>query len=316
VSVAKPESPAPSPKISIGLPVFNGEMFLDEAIASLVGQSLDDLEIIISDNASTDRTGEICRKWVQLDDRIRYLRHDENRGAAWNFNYVFAQATGKYFHWAAHDDWLMTEFLEACAEILDQHDDVALSYTRVRQVDERGEFLQFWSEYSDITSDDEVKRLNGALRDWMCLPVFGLIRSDMLRETSLIRPFHASDRLLLAELAVRGKFYLSDEYLFIHREHPTMSGNAYVSAYERGVWWDPQQGRAQAWPNWVYHLNVARMIVRSPLSVWGKVRGLGLLFPLMLRARKQLSYDIYKMVSDTLGRLKARQPSEFSEPET
>lgn len=283
-----------SPKISVGLPVFNGEGFLDEAISSLVSQTHEDLEIVISDNASTDRTEEICRKWAASDDRIRYYRSDKNRGAAWNFNKVFEESRGAYFNWAAHDDKLMPEFLAECSDILDKHPDVVLSYTRVLQIDENGDFLDPWSVYSDVSSDDQVDRLRAALWDWMCLPIFGLIRSDVLRSTGLIRPFHASDRMLLGELALQGKFYLVDAWLFVHREHPGMSANAYRSAYTRGEWWDPDNPGTTKWPNWLYHTNVARMISRASMSNRNKLRALAALGRLMLMSRKRLAFDLFR----------------------
>ena len=92
------------PKVSIGLPVYNGERYLAETIQSLRDQVFSDFEIIICDNASTDGTAEICRRYLTLDKRIRYYRHSKNLGAAFNFNRTFKLASGKYFKWAAHDD--------------------------------------------------------------------------------------------------------------------------------------------------------------------------------------------------------------------
>lgn len=91
--------------VSVGLPVFNGEAYLAEALDSLLAQSFTDFELIISDNASTDRTQSICESRRQRDPRIRYFRQPVNQGPSSNFNFVLRQATGKYFMWAAHDDF-------------------------------------------------------------------------------------------------------------------------------------------------------------------------------------------------------------------
>lgn len=105
------------PKISIGLPVFNGESYLDESLSSLLGQTCDDFELIISDNASTDSTSDIVASHEARDSRIRYVRQSQNIGASENFLYVLGQARSELFMWASHDDiwednWL--EVLSAC----------------------------------------------------------------------------------------------------------------------------------------------------------------------------------------------------------
>ena len=98
------------PKVSIGLPVYNGENYLEDAIISVIKQSYTDLELVISDNASTDRTHEICCDYASTDKRIHYSRNKNNLGAAPNYNKAWSQCTGKYFKWLAHDDLLLPEY--------------------------------------------------------------------------------------------------------------------------------------------------------------------------------------------------------------
>src|SRR6266536_1939108 len=86
-------------RVSIGLPVFNGERFVAEAIDSILAQTFEDFELIISDNASTDGTEEICRCYAEKDERIRFVRNRENYGAAFNFNQTFHLSSGGYFKW-------------------------------------------------------------------------------------------------------------------------------------------------------------------------------------------------------------------------
>src|SRR5688572_10868700 len=102
--------PEKNPRVSIGLPVYNGENYLAEAIDSILAQTFEDFELIISDNASTDRTQEICEAYAAKDGRIRYYRSEVNKGSAWNFNRVFELARGEYFKWAAHDDYIAPEY--------------------------------------------------------------------------------------------------------------------------------------------------------------------------------------------------------------
>ena len=292
------------PKVSIGLPVWNGEKYLDKAIVSLVDQTFEDFEIIISDNGSTDRTEEICRAWVERDPRIRYLRGDENRGAAWNFNRVFDEARGTYFKWAAYDDTLMPEWLEECVTILDTHPDVVLSYTRVMRIDENDEFIKHWTKYADVTSQDPVDRLRPVMYDWACLPVFGLIRRQALTRTKLIGPYDSSDRVLLGGLSVLGKFHLVNKELFYHRDHPENTIRAYGSQHERGAWFDPRNTDAITyWPNWRYHFNFALAILRAPLTFREEIRALAALGMRAIRSRQVLLSDFVVAGRALMGKL-------------
>jgi glycosyltransferase involved in cell wall biosynthesis len=105
-------------KVSIGMPVWNGETFVSQAIESILGQTYGDLELIISDNASTDGTSEICRSCANRDRRIRYIRQENNIGAAPNHHEVFRHSSGRYFKWSCHDDFLAPEFINECVGVL------------------------------------------------------------------------------------------------------------------------------------------------------------------------------------------------------
>lgn len=101
-----------NPKVSIGLPVYNGEKYLREALDSLLSQTFRDFELIISDNASTDATREIVLDYQQRDSRIRYIRQNTNIGAGKNFLFVLAMAKAELFMWASHDDIWAENWLE------------------------------------------------------------------------------------------------------------------------------------------------------------------------------------------------------------
>ena len=130
------------PLVSIGLPVFNGAKHIRYALDSILAQTLDDIEVIISDNASTDGTDEICQNYATLDKRIRYSRNDTNLGAAPNFNKVFSLAQGKYFQWAAHDDIYDTEFLQTCVTALETDSAIVLCFPEEVSIDDSGQFLR------------------------------------------------------------------------------------------------------------------------------------------------------------------------------
>src|SRR5690349_16130603 len=127
-----------APRLSVGLPVYNGENYLAESIEALLGQSYEDFELIISDNASTDGTADICRRYQQKDPRIRYLRQEHNIGAAPNHNILVEQARGELFKWASHDDLYARDLLERCVDALDQFPHVVLAHSWTALIDDSG----------------------------------------------------------------------------------------------------------------------------------------------------------------------------------
>ena len=227
-----------NPRVSIGLPVYNGERFLREALDSILAQTFEDFELIISDNASTDTTEEICRTYESQDQRIYYHRHNQNRGAAWNFNYIVPLARGEYFKWAADDDVCAPSFLACCVAILDHDSTVVLSYPRTTFTKADGQ--RWWEGKSTPQLDSEKphERFEAVIGNVWCLEVFGLMRKQALEQTALIAPYYGSDRLLLAQLSLKGRFREIPEPLFFRRCHSNQSSR--LSAKERVTWIAPQ----------------------------------------------------------------------------
>ena len=108
------------PRLSIGLPVYNGENYLAESLDALLGQTYEDFELIISDNASTDGTADICHSYAKQDSRIRYIRQRQNIGCAPNHNYLVDEARGELFKWASDDDLYARDMIRLCVEALDE----------------------------------------------------------------------------------------------------------------------------------------------------------------------------------------------------
>ena len=219
---------SPTPKVSLGIPVYNGERYLEEALESLLAQSFEDLEIVISDNASTDATEEICRTFARNDDRIRYWRSDRNRGVLHNFNEVFRRSQGQYFKWAASDDVCGRDYLLHAVQKLDEDPSVVLVWAKTVGIDEQGARVRLPYEVSDLNSPssvyspDPVVRLSRLLRNiwWVDGPFYGVIRADALARTRWLHPPHPSgDEILLAELSLNGRFYEIPEELFFTRVH-------------------------------------------------------------------------------------------------
>ncbi len=235
------------PKVSIGIPVFNGERFLDKTIESILSQTFTDFELVISDNASKDGTEEICRRYADHDPRIAYVRNQENLGAAYNYNQAFHLSSGEYFKWACHDDLLRREFLERCVEVLDRNPAVVLAYTGWAPIDVTGARLDLPKpRYAAWRADapDPVKRTRFRFRMERRPPsaIYGLFRSSVLRRTGLYRPTHGGDHILMAEIALYGPLREIPEELFLNRWHSASGGK--ISTYrERVDWWLPESRR-------------------------------------------------------------------------
>jgi glycosyltransferase involved in cell wall biosynthesis len=236
----------PPPRVSIGLPVFNGEDYLADAIESILRQDFQDFELIISDNASDDATPAICRRFAQSDPRVQYHRSDVNRGAAWNYNRVFELSQGEFFRWQAHDDLCLPGLLSHCLQVFDDSpSSVVVAYPKSQVIDANGHRLpQFVPESLDAREAEPHLRLAKVLRSLnMACPVFGLIRSSALRQTRLIDRFIASDYVLLSELAMLGELREVPQVLFLRRIHPRISTYASRTATQLLQWYDPSQRR-------------------------------------------------------------------------
>lgn len=281
------------PKVSIGLPVFNGEQFLEEAIDSILTQTFNDFELIISDNASTDRTGEICRYYQSKDRRIRYRRNETNLGGAINANLTFHLSQGKYFRWAAHDDICSPQLLEKCVEVLDNDPSVVLSYGQTIKINDVGEIIgETFSRLGESNSPHQ-RFLEIASRTHSCEVIYGLYRSDTLRSTRLHKNYTDSDRTLLCELGLYGKFCQIQEPLFNKRFHLK---NQYHDWRTRMAWFDERFIGKIVFPNWIQIYNFFAIINRAPLSITEKLLCFNEIGPILFRNLRELLRDLKFMI--------------------
>ncbi|QIE56847.1 glycosyltransferase family 2 protein [Pikeienuella piscinae] len=234
---------ANTPRCSIGLPVYNGENYLEEAIQSVLDQSFQDFELIISDNASTDATPEICQAFAERDSRITYVRHPRNIGAAKNYNYVFHLARAQHFNWLAHDDILEPDFLSTCLSGFDAADrDTVLVYPAFRYIDEHGNQIdQEHPSCVHTAAGTPARRMYEVLEGLgIVTSIFGMFRRTELARTRLIGSYIASDYVLLAECALLGKIIRLDcAPQFMRRLHDEGSQRANRTPDEVAKWFDP-----------------------------------------------------------------------------
>ena len=279
------------PRISVGLPVYNGEKYLGQAVNSLLNQDFEDFEIIISDNASTDGTAEMCRTYASKDKRIRYYRTESNIGSAPNYRRVFELARGDFFKWCSHDDTCLPRFLSQCLKVFESAPpSVMLVYPQCNLIDESGALLGRAEDCVDARQRCPYRRLAQVLRHISyAFPIWGLIRADCLRKTKLTGSTCYWDMVLLIELSLYGEIWEIPEVLSQQRCH---TGNAVaICSAEQGpevsndpskanrrtrekllAWTNPTQAGNRIWlpiheeRYWEY----AKRIHHAPLSPFEK----------------------------------------------
>ena len=268
--------PGPTPRLTIGVPVFNGERFLRETLDSLLAQTFEDFELIISDNASTDGSDEIGRAYAEKDARVTYIRQERNLGAAGNFNALFRLGRSEYFKWAGHDDVVAPTFVEKCIAALDADPDVVLAFSRGRRIDDRGMVQGHYDKWDNSLRIDRPEphiRFHDAIKvPHRCFAVYGVHRRAVLAGTPLIAPHVGSDRTLLSELALRGRWHQVPEYLFDLREHSGNSMNALTDERSRMAWFDPDRVKRVGFPVWRELGELVKTVHRVELPRFEKVR--------------------------------------------
>lgn len=225
------------PRLSIGLPVYNGERLVPEAIEALLGQSYKDFELIISDNASTDGTAAICRAYEARDSRVRYIRQPSNIGMIPNHNVLVGAARGEFFKWASHDDLYDEDFLQRCVDALDEHPDAVLAHSWCVLTDQTGKPIRFFKNPEGAGSPRAADRFRSLLFDSMGDWDYSVIRTSALRQTSLQPTYHGGERTLIAELALHGRLYQVRDWLYFRRDHP----DRHLSPRARSVLLDPRR---------------------------------------------------------------------------
>jgi glycosyltransferase involved in cell wall biosynthesis len=255
-----------------------------------LNQTFTDFELIISDNASTDRTAEIAEAYAKRDHRIRYYRSDKNMGAGWNARRVYELATGKYFKWAAVDDLLEPDLLQRCVEILESDPGCVVAHARTKEVDENGTFIKNYVTPMRTDYDDPVARFCEMLHSGghMCYQIYGVMRMSALRQLPPQGIYVNADGVLLARLSLLGRFYEVPEYLFVSRRHTRQSmatlparvkqprrfriTSWYCSSLPSPEWWDPAKARGLTFPEFRLLLEHFLSIFRAPLAAEQKLR--------------------------------------------
>ena len=282
-----------TPRVTIGLPIYNGLNYLAETMDSLLAQTFRDFELVISDNASTDGTEAICRDYAARDPRVRYHRNEVNVGASANYNRTFELGRGQYFKWAAHDDLLAPTFLERCVAALDRDPAVVLAYTQAKAIDDKGQVVKVYPGKHHFNAPTPRERFYEFVLDpHPVVAVFGLMRREALARTRLIGQYAGSDRPLLSEMSLLGKFHEVPEHLFFYRFHEEQSWGGNKSAQAQQAWYDPRRAGKVTFPQWRLLREHVRSIERSPVGLKDRASCYLYMGYWMLKNRRRLGRNL------------------------
>jgi glycosyltransferase involved in cell wall biosynthesis len=230
-----------APRLSIGLPVYNGESYIAESLDALLGQSYEDFELIISDNASTDGTAGICRRYAKQDSRIRFIRQLRNIGLAPNHNFVFQEARGELFKWASHDDLYARDLLRCCVDALDENPHIVLAHSSTAIIDESGTVVKLLEYPLATASLRAPERFRSMLFANGGDDSYGVVRAKVLRRTTLHGSYHHADRIITTEIALHGPFCHVPDWLYFRRDHPGREERACPTPRTRCANMDPRR---------------------------------------------------------------------------
>jgi len=282
-----------APRVTVGLPVYNSEEFLAWSLDSLLAQTYRDFVLVISDNASTDATADICLRYSRIDPRVRYFRNDINIGNPRNFNRVFALTQTPFLKWSTADDFWAPTFLERAMEVMESQPNVALCYPQAVLVDASGGNPQDYDDVLHLVQDDAVSRFIQLLETIkLAHQHLGVIRTSMLRRTHLLGLHIGSDINLLAELTLYGKFVEIPERLFFRRFHKDSGSWKRGDREHEARRYHASTRQRIRFATWRAHFRNFAAVSTSPLDVGSKARLYNYLLKRAVTDRHHLISDL------------------------
>jgi glycosyltransferase involved in cell wall biosynthesis len=286
------------PLVSVGMPVYNAAAWLQQSVRCILEQSVGDLELILSDNASSDASADMCAEFARLDARVRFVRQPRNVGANQNYLFVQRQARGKYFKWASSNDLCSGDFLRQCIAALERDATAVLAAPRAALFqDSPSDAIPYEQDLSvDAATPSARLRQYFATRG-LNNAINGVMLLEQLNACRPLGVFSGADIVLMAELAVRGKLLLVPDRLFLRRVAPG-AATSYRSKREAELHLAPASKRPLRWQNWIYHARLLQGVSRAAPAggEWLRCVEYG------LRAGVWSRYDLLSDVRQAFGR--------------
>lgn len=286
-----------APQVSVGVPVYNGERYLAEALTALRDQDLAEIEVIVSDNASTDATPDIAREFVAADPRFRYVRSPENRGVPRNFNRTLELARAPLFLWHGADDVVTPRHLVACRDALAAHPEADIAFPRVTLIGPDGAVVGHMDDEGlSLDGLPAAGRVDLLLRRSGCQAIAwgGMHRTAALRALGGHPPFFGGDMVLGVRSALRTEWVQVPERLFLSRRHDEQNSKAAgADPVVQVRSFDPSFRRPVAFPQWYLTFRLLAEALVAPTTPVQRARSAGVVMRRWtLPEWRMLAYDV------------------------
>lgn len=296
VAQQKNEAVGKRPLVSVGVPVYNGERFLTETLAALQQQRLDDIEILVADNGSTDSTLEIAEAFANEDDRFRVLHSTVNRGSTWNYNRLLGEARAPYFMWNAADDVILPQHLSTCRQLLLEHQNAVVAFCRAVRVNARGELVGEYDDADlDFLSPGPAERLDRLFRHGLWYAAYwGLYRTDALRAAGGFDAFYGQDIALAVKMAMRAPWVQGQAQSHRVRVHEKQMTNLQgADPVQQTRIFTPTHRRPVAFPAWYLNYRLYVEVAHAPVAMAERLRAMFVIFRRWTLVNwRSLPYDI------------------------
>ncbi len=294
---------ATTPRVVIGLPVYNGRKFIGAAIESHLSQSFGDFLLVISDNASTDDTPDICESYAAKDARVKVWRSPQNRGILWNHRRVMEamEGAGPYFRWAGADDILEPGLLQLYVDTLDRDPDVSAVMPTTTNIDDEGRITGTMARSLDLQATAVSQRARDLLlARFQHVVAYGLMRAPMLRAMRTGPHYFGWDEIFIWELALRGKIVQPDGPALLRRFHPG-SISRVKTVKELRKWVEPNAKAGMSFPHWNWVWERIRVMLATPMPGGERMRTTNWLLRHTLWQRQDLARDVTQATKRALG---------------
>jgi glycosyltransferase involved in cell wall biosynthesis len=291
------------PRVSIGMPLYNREKYVGGAIESHLCQTYTDFELIITDNASTDGSEEICRAYASKDPRVLYFKNPENLGATGNYRRCWELSSGEYFRWTPSDDLVSSNLLELAVEVLDHDPSVFVAYPRTKLINAEGKVIADFDEGLHLMDDRPSERWKGVHRNLRLGNLhYGLNRADRFRKTGLMRNYSGGDFPLIAEMSLYGKFYEIPDAYFYRRMHEEAS-SALKDGADIMAFYDPKKRENFFLYNWTHLGANIKSVFRAPIPWSEKLRIYGFQARCLVWGRREYIKEVRGAVAHATRRI-------------
>lgn len=294
---------ATTPRVVVGLPVYNGKKFIGAAIESHLSQSFGDFLLVVSDNGSTDETPAICEAYAAKDPRVQVWRSPQNRGILWNHRRVLEAITSpdQYFRWAGADDILEPGLLQLMVDTLDLRPDASAVMSNTRNIDDEGRIIGAMSRALDLQSPSVSQRAWDLLMArFQHIVAYGLMRASVLQSMRTGPHYFGWDEIFIWELTLRGQIVQPEGPALLRRFHPG-SISRVKTAKELRKWVEPNAKSGMNFPHWNWAWERLRVLFATPMPAGERLRIARMVARHTAWQRAQLTRDVVQATKRGLG---------------